>query len=42
MIQVAGEGRLPSMTDRSQLVYTEATLLEVQRLGNTGQISFTS
>ena len=36
VMQVCGMNRMPSMKDRSKLAYVEATIAEVQRLGNTG------
>lgn len=31
--EVVGRGRLPSVKDKPQLIYTEATIMEIQRLG---------
>ncbi|KAK2172071.1 hypothetical protein NP493_995g00020 [Ridgeia piscesae] len=36
MSQAIGQDRLPSMKDRGELPYTEAVILEIQRLGNIG------
>lgn len=37
--QVVGSGRLPTIKDRDQLPYTEATLMECQRRGNIALFS---
>ena len=39
-IQVVGKDRKPSLKDREQMPYVEATLCEVQRLGNIGSFLF--
>ena len=36
---VIGSGRLPTMKDKPNLVFTEATLLECQRFGNIALFS---
>ena len=35
--QVVGEDRRPAMTDRGTIPYTEAAILEIQRLGSIGE-----
>ena len=36
---VIGRGRLPTMKDKPNLVFTEATVLECQRMGNIALFS---
>ena len=36
-LQVIGNERTPTMSDRGKMVYTEATLLEVQRIVTIGE-----
>ena len=35
--QVIGRDRLPGMKDKGSLPFTEAAILEIQRLGNIGE-----
>ena len=35
--QVVGEDRRPAMKDRGNIPYTEAAILEIQRLGSIGE-----
>ena len=37
LLQVLGTDRAPTMSDRGKLIYTEATLLEVQRIAVIGR-----
>ena len=36
-VQVIGNERAPTMSDRGKMIYTEATLLEVQRIVTIGE-----
>ena len=40
--RVIGSERLPSLADKSRLPYTEATIIEIQRVGNIGMIHLKS
>ena len=37
VLQVIGQSRLPSLKDKGTIPYTEATILEVQRLACVGK-----
>ena len=37
MLQTIGNERAPTMGDRGKMIYTEATLLEVQRIASIGE-----
>ena len=38
ILRVIGTERLPSLSDKSRMPYTEAAVVEIQRVGNIGEL----